>query len=226
MNNKTLRNAIDTVTRSVQATARTVLCAAMLASPLSCLAQPYVTHWIPTSPGISYGFAADVTRASGSFDPYQDFTVAAQLTARNDRGIDQWAFGVAAEAWALPGSRSILVGAEAAVINEEPSNLRAKVAINAVFKNRRDGGPDPGDAMNANSIAYWITAQPGTGFQRGLVFDRGSLFTGEARRPAAIDLSDLTDEEVGHIDLIRIRHNVALRYNPVTRQLTLVTNGR
>ncbi len=100
-----------------------------------------------------------------------DFTIGAQLSARNGPGVDQWAFGAAVEARALPGSRSVLVGMEATIVNEEPRNLRAKVANNAVMKNRPDGGADPGAPMNANSIAYWVTAQPGTGFERGLVFD-------------------------------------------------------
>ena len=37
-----------------------------------------------------------------------------------------------------------------------------KIASNAVFKNRADGVEDPGVPMNDNSIAYWVTAQPGT----------------------------------------------------------------
>ena len=216
---------IETRARAVRRLAGAALCTVALAFPWSCLGQAYVAHWNPTSPGISYGFVAGLTRVTGSESPMQDFTVAAQLTARNDRGVDQWAFGVAAEAWAMEGSRSILVGAESAVINEEASNTNPKIAVSAVFKNRRDGGPHPGGPMNDNSIAYWTTSQSGTGFQRGLVFDRGSLHAGDGQRPAAIDLSDLSDEEIGRVDLIRIRRGVTLRYDPATRQLTLVTGG-
>jgi hypothetical protein len=225
MNNESLTATHETAVSALRMLAGIVLCSAMLALPATCPAQPYVAHWNPTAPGISYGFVAGLTRVTGSPAPLQDFTVAAQLTARNDRGVDQWAFGVAAEAWAMPGSRSILIGMESAVINEEASNLQFKVANSAVFKNRRDGAPDPGEPMNGNSIAYWTTAQPGTGFERGLVFDRGSLFTGGNQRPAAIDLSDLSDEEIARVDLIRIRRDVVLRYDPSTRQLSLVTNG-
>ena len=50
--------------------------------------------------------------------------------------------------------------------------------------------------MNANSIAYWITAQPGTGFERGLVFHTQSLLATHGR-PVAIDLSDLPDAQIG-----------------------------
>jgi len=190
--------------------------------PLGTGADPgaYFSIYTTAEPGYAYGFAANVDRTGGSPLPLKDFTVGAQLSARNGPGVDQWAFGAATEAWAVRGSRSILVGLEAAVINEEPTNLFPKVANNAVMKNRADGAADPGQAMNANSIAYWVSAQPGTGFERGLVFDAHSLAR-TGGRPAAIDLSDLPDEAIGEIDLIRIRKDVALRYDPATRQLVL-----
>ena len=180
----------------------------------------YITVWGPTSSGNAYSFFTELTRVGGSSYPLQDFTVAAQLVAKNGPGVHQWAFGVASEAWAQPGSRSILVGLESTVINEEPSNGYPKIANNAVMKNRADGAIDPGNPMNANSIAYWITAQPGTGFERGLVFDREALLA-VATRPAAIDLSDIPDERIGQIDLIRIRKDVSLRYDPASRTLVL-----
>ena len=180
----------------------------------------FITVWSPTAPGYAASFFTEATRTAGSSAPLQDFTVAAQLVAKNGPGVHQWAFGVAAEAWAQPGSRSVLVGLEAAVINEEPGNLYPKIANNAVMKNRADGGANPGQPMNTNSIAYWVTAQPGTGFERGLVFDGVSLKSG-AGRPAAIDLSDIPDDEIAGIDLIRIRKDVTLRYDPATRTLVL-----
>ena len=88
------------------------------------------------------------------------------------------------------------------------------------MKNRADGAADPGQPMNANSIAYRVSAQTGTGFERGLVFDAHSLVR-PAGRPAAIDLSEIPDEAIGEIDLIRIRKDVSLRYDPATRQLVL-----
>ena len=109
---------------------------------------------------------------------------------------------------------------ESAVINEEPTNTYPKIANNAVMKNRADGAANPGAPLNANSIAYWITAQPGTGFERGLVFDRDSIVA-TADRPVAIDLSDLSDGQIANVDLIRIRKDVALRYDPATRTLVL-----
>lgn len=180
----------------------------------------FITVWEPQQPGYAASFFTEMTRTVGSATPLADFTVAAQLVAKNGPGMHQWAFGAATEAWALPGSRSILVGLEAAVINEEPSNTYPKIANNAVMKNRADGAADPGQPMNANSVAYWVTAQPGTGFERGLVFDAVSLRK-SGGRAAAIDLSDIPDEEIGSIDLIRIRKNVTLRYDPASGQLVL-----
>ena len=180
----------------------------------------FIAVWSPVRPGYAVSFFTEVTRVGGSAAALQDFTVAAQMVAKNGPGVNQWAFGVATEAWAQPGSRSILVGLESAVINEEPTNIYPKIANNAVMKNRADGGANPGNPMNANSIAYWVTAQPGTGFERGLVFDTQSLLTATGR-PAAVDLSDLSDEQIAQIDLIRIRKDVSLRYDPVTRTLVL-----
>jgi hypothetical protein len=196
-----------------------VLLSFVLAAPAEN-PHSFITVWSPVLPGNAYGFFTETTRIAASPTPLRDFTVAAQLVAKNGPGIDQWAFGVATEAWAQPGSRSILVGLEAAVINEEPGNVYPKIANNAVMKNRADGGINPGTPMNANSIAYWITAQPGTGFERGLVFDRQSLVA-TTGRAAAVDLSDLPDEQIAQIDLIRIRKDVALRYDPATRTLVL-----
>jgi hypothetical protein len=92
----------------------------------------------------------------------------------------------------MPGSRSPLIALEAAVVNEDPGNLMAKIASNAVIKNRADGAAPNNVPMNANSIAYWVSAQSGTGFERGLVFGRNALLA-VGKRPAAIDL-DLPDE--------------------------------
>lgn len=198
----------------------------LLLAPISgSQAQGYISIWKPEAAGNAYGFAAGLTRTGGSAEPLRDFTVAAQLSAQNGPGVEQWAFGAATEAWALPGSRSVLVALESAVINEEPGNIYPKIANNAVIKNRADSGIDPGQPMNANSIAYWITAQPGTGFERGLVFHTESL-RASTGRPVAIDLSDLPDSEIGQIDLIRIRKDVALRYDPATRSLVLHVEGQ
>ena len=154
------------------AIASLLIAAAALAPVARADPPPYVAVWQPTQPGLANAFVGGLHRIGGSAESLRDFTVAAQFTAQNGAGVHQWAFGLASEAWALPGSRSILVGIESAVINEEPTNAYPKIAVNAVMKNRADDGVDPGAASNANSIAFWVSAQPGTGFERGLVFDR------------------------------------------------------
>jgi hypothetical protein len=193
-------------------------------APLLVRGEPPAQSWLAVrdvaEPGHAFTFGTALTRTGGSTEPLRDFTVAAQLVARNGPGVHQWAFGAATEAWALEGSRSVLVGLESAVINLEPANAYPKVANNAVMKNRADGMPDPGTPNNANSIAYFVSAQPGTGFERGIVFDRDALLAAGAR-PAVIDLSDIPDTMIGDVDLIRIRKDVTLRYDPLTRQLVL-----
>jgi hypothetical protein len=197
-----------------------LLAAVTLAPVARAEPAPYVSAWQPTQPGFAYSFVGWLQRTGGSAETLRDFTVAAQLTAQNGAGVHQWAFGLASEAWALPGSRSILVGIESAVVNEEPANAYPKIAVNAVMKNRADGRKDPGAPQNANSVAFWISAQSGTGFERGLVFDQHALAM-PAGRPAAIDLSDIPDDQIGQIDLVRIRKDVSLRYDPASRQLVL-----
>ncbi len=192
----------------------------VVAAPAPADPPPFYSIYDTAQPGVAFGFASSVTRSGGSPAPLQDYTVGALFSARNGAGVHQWAFGAATEAWALPGSHSILVAFESAVINQEPANPYPKVANNVVMKNRGDGAPDPGHPMNANSIAYWISAQPGTGFERGLVFDTDALAM-PAGRAVAIDLSDIPDDRIGTIDLIRIRKDVSLRYDPATRQLVL-----
>jgi len=198
-----------------------VLVLGLVCAPLArAQAESYVASARPGEPGVALGFASDMLRIGGSTTPLADYTVGALISVRHAAGVNHWAFGIASEAWARPGARSLLVGVEAAVINEEPDNLYPKIASNAVIKNRSDGAPQVDVPMNANSIAYWVSAQPGTGFERGLAFDRHSLLA-VGKRSAAIDLSDLPDEAIAQVDLIRIRKDVALRYDPSTRQLVL-----
>jgi hypothetical protein len=203
-----------------------VLVLGLAFAPLAAAqAESYVASARPAGPGFVLGFASDMLRLGGSATSLADYTVGALISVRHAAGVDQWAFGIASEAWARPGARSVLVGVEAAVVNEEPGNAYPKIASSAVFKNRSDVAPQVDVPMNANSIAYWVSAQPGTGFERGLAFDRHSLLA-VGRRPAAIDLSDLPDDVIGAIDLIRIRKDVALRYDTATRQLVLHVEPR
>ena len=201
---------------------RLVVLGATFAFAVGASAQQTSAHIVkprPAGAGVAFGYAADMVRLSAT-GSVTDMTVGGIFSARHVAGVHAWAIGAVTEAWAHPESRSVLVGFEAAVVNEEPANIFPKVAVNAVMKNRADNGVMPDAPYNANSIAYWVTAQPGTGFERGLVFDRDSL-AAVGKRAAVVDLSALPDELIGQIDLIRIRKDVALRFDPATRQLVL-----
>jgi len=164
--------------------------------------------WAPTTEflGYAYGGRVDRTFVPG-LTPYSVYTIGALLGAHNEAGVDQWVFGIATEAISQLGSKSIVVGFESAAVNMEPLNFMPKIANNAVFKNRLDGAPTPSAPMNANSIAYWITAQPGTGFERGLVFHDGSLASA-AGRPVAIDFSGVGPGA----DIMKFSDGCVLRY--------------
>jgi hypothetical protein len=96
-------------------------------------AESYAAYARPNTPGVAIGFAADMLRSGGSADPLADYTVGALFSVRHGPGVSQWAFGMASEAWAKPGSHSLLVGVEVAIVNEEPGNLMPKIASNAVI---------------------------------------------------------------------------------------------
>src|SRR5205814_7619522 len=116
-------------------------------------AQPYSTEWTLNTPGLGCSICTGLTRTGGSSAPLLDFTIAALFSATNGPGVNQWAFGAATEACAQPGSQSILVALESAVINEEPTIPYPMIANNAGIKNRADGGADPGQPMHASPIA-------------------------------------------------------------------------
>jgi hypothetical protein len=146
---------------------------------------------------------------------FSTFTVGAQINAGNAAGVNQSVWGTATEAWAFPGSRSMLTGIEATTINMEPTNAESKVAFYATFKNRPDDAFDdpPADAMNVESQALRIEAQPGTGFEKGVVFAATSLHGSAASpRPVAIDLSEMSMADIQKIDVIRFPDGCAWVY--------------
>jgi len=183
-----------------------LLLLALLAAAPACAQVKSV--WFPTNEFLGYSFGGRVDRTYvPGLAPYSVYTIGALLGAHNTAGVDQWVFGIATEAISQLGSRSVIVGIEATAVNMEPLNFMPKIANNAVFKNRLDGAPAPSAPMNANSIAYWITAQPGTGFERGLVFHDGSLASTNGR-PVAIDFSGVS---VG-ADIMKFNDGCVLRY--------------
>jgi hypothetical protein len=198
------------------------LATALVALPLTAGATDmtidgtYVSFWQPTGPDISYLFAGFITRQPNPALPdWSTFTVGAQINAGNAAGVNQYVWGIATEAWAFPGSRSLLTGIEATTINMEPTNAEPKVVFYATFKNRTDAAfnDPPADAMNVASQALRIEAQPGTGFERGVVFGSNSLHASAAlARPVAIDLSEMSLADVQKIDVIRFPDGCALVY--------------
>ena len=190
------------------------------------LAGPIVSGWNATGHDAAYLFAGlvDRTAADGAAD-WTVLTVGAQFNAVNRRGVNQVVFGLATEAWAEQGSFAMLTGLEATTINREPDNPWRKISLWSTFKNRPDteyASPPP-DPANMGSQALRIESQPGTGFERGIVFAPTALHWSRAfEHPVAIDLSEIGDDQIGTVDIVRIRKDLALRYDPVTRMLVWV----
>ena len=201
---------------------RSLLAAALLAVSLQAAATnleidgTYVSLWNPTGQEVGYLFAGFVTRQFNPAVPdLTTGTVGAQINAGNAAGVNQGVWGIATEAWAYPGSRSPLFGIEATTINMEPGNAQPKAAFYATFKDRPDYAYDapPADPMNLNSEALLIDGQPGTGFERGIVFGPDALSPSPARAtPAAIDLSEMSLADVQKVDLIRFPDGCSLVY--------------
>jgi hypothetical protein len=205
----------------------------LLLAPTAACAQaaaamyqgPYLSLWSPTTRDTSYLYAGWLQRSSDDGAPdHTVLSVGAQFGVANAAGVHQIAFGVAAEAWSMPGSLSMLTGIEASTINLEPNNAYRKISLWSTFKNRSDAEywTPPAQSMNVDSQALRIESQPGTGFERGIVFGKYSLFPSpRLARPAVIDLTEIPDAQIGNIDLIRIREGVSLRYDPKAGELYL-----
>lgn len=170
---------------------------------------PVLSAWTHRGEGIAYLFGGNVTLDVPDADPFTRFATGAQINAYAKQ--DQYVFGIATEAWALPGSRAAVVGLEATAINMEPSNLQHKIALWATFKTRPDWAWSqvPREPGNTDSQALRIESQPGTGFARGIVFAPISLHASSAGRPVAIDFSETSLESV---DLMRFSDGCTLVY--------------
>src|SRR5205814_2751700 len=203
----------------------TDLAADLSANP-TMLTGPMIVDWKPVRREAAYLFAGQVDRTTAAGAPnWTVLTVGAQINAVNRRGVNQVVFGLATEAWAEQGSFSMLTGLEATTINREPDNPWRKISLWSTFKNRPDTeyASPPLDPANMGSQALRIESQPGTGFERGIVFAPTALHGSRVlERPMAIDLSEISDEEIGSVDIIRIRKDVSVRYDPVSRTFRLV----
>lgn len=159
----------------------------------------YRSIWKPNRQDISYGVAASVQRVGGS-----GATVGAQINGWAMAGVHSQTWGVATEAVAEKGSKSILVGLESLVVNREPTNDSQKIGVNIVYNS-------PVYA-NKNSIGLWFTSTPNTGWNSGIKFDRVSLKASNGTRAAVIDLSEIDPVELSQMDLIKLPNGKAIRW--------------
>ena len=114
-----------------------------------------------------------------------------------------WTFGAAVESVGWEGSNGYLIGVENMIGSLEPTNLHRKVANNAVIHCSRLGSPCK-SPNNYDSIAYWVTADPESGFGSALKLDRNSIADWPGHRATVIDLEDLDPARAATIVLIRL----------------------
>jgi len=228
MNNNVILAIAFPLLLNVDCATSTDLAADLSVNP-TMLTGPMIADWKPVRREAAYLFAGQVDRATAAGAPdWTVLTVGAQINAVNRRGVHQVVFGVATEAWAEQGSFSMLTGLEATTINREPDNPWRKISLWSTFKNRPDTEyfSPPSDPANMGSQALRIESQPGTGFERGIVFAPTALHRSRVLElPAAIDLSEISDEQIGGIEIIRIRKDVSVRYDPVARKLIWIDNA-
>jgi hypothetical protein len=176
---------------------------------------PTLVDWTHQGGGIAYLFAGTVTLDTPKSAPYTELAVGAQLNAYATAGSHQIVFGIATEAWSLPGSLSMLTGLEATAINMEPENPWRKISLWSTFKTRPDTQYDqvPVDPSNMNAQALRIESQPGTGFERGIVLAKYSLHASRNEpRPILIDLREVPAEVISGWDLFAFPDGCRLRY--------------
>jgi hypothetical protein len=190
--------------------------------PYAWLAGSYYSIWEPTQHDtLATGFASLVKRKAGSTTSQ---TVAGQFNAWSMDGVTAYTWGIATEAVAAKGSKSILVGIESLVGNFEPTNIQPKIGLNVVFKNTMNStGPSYNSSKNnANSWAIWISSDIDTGFESAIKLDRHSISSSSNRaRAAVIDLSELDPSTLDQIDLIKLPNGKAIYWNRNTNSLAV-----
>jgi hypothetical protein len=177
---------------------------------------PVLSAWAPASTAIGYGFAGLVERfTDAGAKPWTVLTVGAQIVATNHSGVNQVAFGIATEAGADFGSFSALTGIEATAVNREANNPWRKISIWSTFKNRPDTeyAMPPVDPANMDSQALRIESQPGTGFERGIVFAEISMHASRnLARPVAIDFAEMDEAAIEGVDVMRFPDGCSVVY--------------
>jgi hypothetical protein len=177
--------------------------------------SPTISAWTHQGGGIAYLYGGMVTLDSQQARPHTELAVGAQLNAYATPGTHQIVFGIATEAWSLPGSLSMLTGLEATTINMEPENPWRKIALWSTFKTRPDTryGEVPADPANMNAQALRIESQPGTGFERGVVLAEHSLHASRNEaRPILLDLREVPAGSLKDWDLVAFPDGCRLRY--------------
>jgi hypothetical protein len=147
--------------------------------------------------------------------PGSVLTVGAQIVATNHVGVHQIVFGIATEAGADFGSHSAITGIEATAVNRERNNRARKISMWSTFKNRPDTeySLPPVDPANMNTQALRIESQPGTGFERGIVFANVSLYASRTlARPVAIDFAEMDQAALESIDVMRFPDGCSVVY--------------
>jgi hypothetical protein len=179
-------------------------------------AGPILSGWSPAGRDIGYGFAGLVERFTDSgAKPWSVLTVGAQIVATNHAGVNQVVFGIATEAGADFGSFSAVTGIEATAVNREANNPWRKISLWSTFKNRPDTeySMPPVDPANMDSQALRIESQPGTGFERGVVFAEISLHASRnLARPVAIDFEEMDEAAIEGIDVMRFPDGCSVVY--------------
>jgi hypothetical protein len=219
---------METNMKAARAFALTALVAAPLAHAqlLSGLnaATPYGTtaspapqfaDWTHKGGGIAYLFGGTLTLDTPNAKPHTELAVGAQLNAYATTGSHQIVFGIATEAWAHPGSYSMLTGLEATTINMEPNNPYRKISFWSTFKTRPDFAYNevPVDPANLNAQALRIESQPGTGFERGITLAKHSLHPSRNEpRPILVDLREVPAETLATWDLFAFPDGCRMRY--------------
>jgi len=176
---------------------------------------PKLVDWTHRGGDIGYLFSGMVTLDTPHATPFTQLAVGAQLNAYATRHSHQIVFGIATEAWSLPGSHSMVTGIEATAINMEPDNPWRKIGFWSTFKTRPDTQYDvvPADPANMNAQALRIESQPGTGFERGVVLAKHSLHASRNEpRPILLDLREVTSDQIGGWDLVAFPDGCRLRY--------------
>lgn len=176
---------------------------------------PMLANWTHHGGGIAYLTAGTLTLDTPSAPAHTELAVGAQLNTFAATGTHQIVFGIATEAWALPGSYSMLTGLEATTINMEPGNPWRKIALWSTFKTRPDTRYDdvPADPGNLNAQALRIESQPGTGFERGIVLATESLHASRREeRPILLDLREVSPAKLAGWDIIALPDGCRLRY--------------